>query len=177
MNPDYRVEAIIILLNEECILQRFFSLVPYKNEIVKNLKMTGCCTKSDCMKLSDDSLLGIGLADIEMVNLFRSFLTLYDIKPAKLKEIDSVCQTSEEINAFRELYHLPGVKSTRAMLYYRAGFRSLNKVAHASVQEIAAKTECVIRTEKLNLKVPLTKEIRTHIAVARAFTDSFDAEE
>jgi len=137
----------------------------------------GCRRKSDCMNLSEKSLLDIGLPDAEMAGLFRRFLTMYDIKPAKLKEIDAVCQTPEEASSFRELYHLPGVKSTRAALYYKAGFRSLEMLARSSVEQIVAKTESVIEAENLNLKVPLMKEIRTHIAVARAFTDCFDTAE
>lgn len=176
MNSDYKVEAMDILLNEDCILQRYVPLVPYKHDIIKNLKKLGCYTKSDCMKLSDQSLLDIGLADTEMVVLFRNFLTLYDAKPTKLKEINSVCKTPEEIQSFQELYQLPGVKSTRAILYYKAGLRSLETIARSSVQEIIAKTERVIKSEHLDLKVPLMKEVRTHIAVARAFTDYLDTE-
>ncbi len=122
--------------------------------------------------LSDETLLTIGLENVEMVALFRAFLTLYDINPAKLKEIDSICKSPEEAASFQELYQLPGVKSTRAMLYYKAGLGSLEIIAQSSPQEIIAKTEQVIRKENLDLKVPLMKEIRTHIAVARAFTDS-----
>ena len=177
MNSDYKVEAIAVLLNEDCILQRYYPLIPYKHDIVKNLKRIGCRTKSDCMQLSDDSLSDIGLADAEIAKLFRAFMTLYDIKPAKLKEIDSVCHTPEERNSFMELYQLPGVKITRAALYYKAGFRSLDMIAHSSAQEIIAATESLIKTEHLNLKAPLLKEVRTHIAVAKAFTDSFDSAE
>ena len=176
MNSDYKVEAMAILLNEDCILQRYVPLVPYKHDIIKNLKKLGCHIKSDCMKLSDRALLGIGLTDMEMVILFRNFLTLYDVKPAKLKEINSVCKTSEEIQSFQELYQLPGVKSTRAMLYYKAGLCSLETIAQSSAQDIIAKTEYVIKTEHLDLKVPLMKEVRTHIAVARAFTEHLDTE-
>jgi len=46
---------------------------------------------------------------------------------------------------------LPGVKSTRAMLYYKAGICSLETIAQSSVQEIIAKTEHVIKTEHLML--------------------------
>ncbi len=176
MNSDYKVEAMDILLNEDCVLQRYIPLIPYKYDIIKNLKKLGCHTKSDCMKLSDQSLVSIGLTDMEMVILFRNFLTLYDVKPAKLKEINSICKTPEETQAFQELYQLPGVKSTRAILYYKAGLRSLEMIAQSSVQEIIAKTEYVIKTEHLDLKVPLMKEVRTHIAVARAFTDYLNTE-
>ena len=96
---------------------------------------------------------------------------LYDINLTKLKEITTVCKNDEEMQAFRELYQLPGVKSTRATLYLKAGFRSLADIAVSSPQEIIEKTENVIRQENLGLKAPLLKKVKTHIAVARAFTD------
>jgi len=171
LNTDYKIEAIKVLLNEDCILTKYYPLILYKDILVDNLYKMRCYTKSDCMELSDESLLEAGLADIGMVKLFKAFLTLYDINPTKLKEITAFCKESEEIQSFRELYHLPGVKSTRAMLYYKAGFHSLDDIANSSPQEIIAKTESIIREEKLSLKVPLMKEVKTHIAVARAFTD------
>ena len=170
LNTDYKIEAIKVLLNKDCILTRYYPLIPYKEILVKNLKKMGCDTKSDCMKLSDETLLDAGLANTEMVHLFKAFLVLYDIKPAKLKEIASVCKNDEEIQSFQELYQLPGVKSTRAMLYFKAGFHSLADIALSSPQEIITKTEDVIRKENLSLKVPLLKEVKTHIAVAKAFT-------
>ena len=171
MNTDYKIEAMKGLLNEDCILARYYPLIPYKEKLVDGLHNTGCQTKSDCMGLSDEALLEAGLADIGMVQLFRAFLTLYDINPAKLKEITSFCQEKEEMQTFQELYQLPGVKKTRAMLYFKAGFRSLEDIAKSSPQEIIAKTGNIIREENLSLKVPLIKEVKTHIAVARAFTD------
>jgi len=170
LNTDYKIGAIKILLNEDCILKGYYPLIPYKDILVDNLYKMGCYTKSDCMKLSDESLIEAGLTDVVMVQLFKAFLTLYDINPTKLREITSVCKTPEETESFRELYQLPGVKSTRAMLYYKAGFRSLETIANSSPQEITEKTENIIRKENLNLKVPLMKEIKTHIAVAKAFT-------
>lgn len=174
MNPNYKIEAMKILLDESCILKRYFELIPYKYILLENLKKLGCNRKSDCEMLSNEVLLTVGLKNAERVALFRAFLSLYDINTTKLKEIDSVCETPEEAASFWELYHLPGVKSTRAMLYYKAGFCSLEKIAESSPQEIITKTEQVITEENLDLKVPLMKEIRTHIAVARAFTDILD---
>ena len=87
-----------------------------------------------------------------------------------LREIAAVCKNDEEIQSFHELYQLPGVKSTRAMLYFKAGFRSLGDIALSTPQEIIAKTDDIIRKEDLSLKVPLLKEVKTHIAVAKAFT-------
>lgn len=170
MNTDYRIAAIGILLNRDCTLAKYDALIPHKESLIKNLTGMGCRTKSDCMSLADESLLKAGLPDLEMVKLFRQFLTQYDVKPAKLKEIASVCQNVEEAQAFGELYHLPGVKQIRATLYYRAGFRSLADIAASTPQEIISRTAAVIRKEQLDFIVPLMKEIKTHIAVAKAFT-------
>lgn len=170
-NSDYKINAIRILLNRDCTLQKYYPLIPQKESLIERLKNMGCKTKSDCMKLSDEKLLEAGLSDFEAVRLFRRFLVQYDIKPAKLREIASCAQSDREITAFKDLYQLPGVKSTRAMLYYKAGFRSLRDIARSSPQEIIEKTALAIRKEKLSCIVPLMKEVKTHIAVAKAFTD------
>lgn len=172
MNPDYRTEAITYLLKEDCILARFYPLITYKTRLVENLLKMHCYRKSECAALGDEALLGAGLPDVETVQLFRAFLALYDIKPAKLREIPSVCSGEEELRAFRELYHLPGVKATRAALYCKAGLCTLADIALSSPEEIIAETARVIKEENLPLKVPLMKETKTHIAVARAFTDT-----
>ena len=131
MNTNYKIEAIIILLKEDCILTGYYPLIQYKESLVCNLKKLGCITKSEM--LSDEELQQAGLPDIGLVNLFRRFLTMYDINPSKLKEIGKLDISPEEAEGYLELYHLPGVKSTRASLYYKAGFRSLEDIACSSV--------------------------------------------
>lgn len=64
--------------------------------------------------------------------------------------------------------------SIRASLYFKAGFKALEDIAGSSVEEILEKTTKVIKEENLNLKVPLVKEVKTHIAVARVFTNNFE---
>ena len=172
LNTDYRIEKMKDLLNEDCILERYYPLIPYKNTLVDNLSKMGCLRKTDCMDLSVEVLLEAGLPDGDMVNLFRAFLRVYDIKPAKMKEIATVCTTPEEAKAFRELYHLPGVKSTRATLYYKAGYGTLKDIASSTPEEIISRTDSIIKKENLSLKTPLMKEVRTHIAVAKAFSDN-----
>ena len=174
VNTDYQIEAIQELLNEDCILTRYYPLIPYKLLLIKYFKAMGCRVKSDCLKLSDEALMSAGLPNIEEVNLFRGFLTMYDVNPRKFKEIDSVSRTPEEVEAFKQIYHLPGVKSTRANLYYKSGFTSLDAIASSTPEEIRKRTEELIEKEKLNLKVPLMKEIKTHIAVAKAFINQLN---
>lgn len=170
MEINYRIDAINVLLNEDCILTRYYPLIPYKEMLTEYLIQIGCPMKNDCMALSNEALLLSGLPDVNTANLFRRFLALYDVNPQKFKDIESICQTSEETDAFRELYMLPGVRAKRAMLYYKSGYQTLKAIASSSAEDIISKTEEVIKEERLDLKVPLVKEVKTHIAVAKAFT-------
>ena len=152
---------------------RYYPLIPYKNILIEDFKAMGCKVKSDCLELSDEALLDAGLPTIEMANLFRRFLMMYEVNPKKLREIDIVSKTTEEAEAFKQLYHLPGVKSTRATIYCKAGFTSLDAITCSSPEEIMKKTGELIQKENLNLKISSMKEIKTHIAVAKAFTSRF----
>lgn len=168
---NYKIEAIDILLNEECILQRFYPLVQYKRILILNFLNNGYLSKEDCLALSDETLIHMGLPGADMVSLFRSFLNMYDVKENKMREIEKVAENEEERILFQQLYLLPGVKAVRARLYASAGYTDLFKIAVASFQQIIADTERVIMQNRLNLKVPLLKEVRTHIAVAKVLTE------
>lgn len=168
---DYSIGAMDVLLQADCILPGYVPLVRYKEKLLENLRRQGIRSKSACMTLSDEALLAAGLPDEETVRLFRRFLVMYDVKAGKLKEIDSVAADEAEAAVFRALYLLPGVKAVRAGLYRRAGYDCLRKIAAASPEEILRATAEVIRRECLVLKAPLPKEIRTHIAVAKALVD------
>lgn len=170
VNTDYRIEAIGLLLREECVLQGYWPLIPSRDTLVRELLRMGCRRKSDAQALPDEALLQAGLAE-ETLGLFRKFLALYDIRPQKMREIPAVSRTPEEEAAFRELYLLPGVKSTRARLYLRAGFGTLQAVAETTADVLTAACRELISREELKEKPPLPKEALTHIVVARAFTD------
>ncbi|MBE6935675.1 MAG: hypothetical protein E7458_04145 [Ruminococcaceae bacterium] len=167
---DYRIEAISVLLREDCITARYFPLIPYKESLLHNLLQNQHFTKSDCLALSEDTLLEMGLPSLELAGLFHSFLVMYDAKPGKFKEIGTAAANEAEAASFRELYLLPGVKAVRAKLYYDAGYQTLESIASALPEEIIAYTSDVIRQKGLPWKAPLPKEVRTHIAVAKAFT-------
>jgi len=120
---NYKIEAINVLLNKECILERYYPLIPFKDEIV---------------------------------NL--------------LKEIDKLDLSEEERKSFQELYLLPGVKETRARLYYLSGLRTLNDIANKTTKEIIKLSLKAINKMNLISKAPLEKEVNTHITVARLLT-------
>ena len=169
VNTDYRIEALGILLSEDCLSERYYPLVERKEALICGLTALGCRVKSDITRVPDETLQSLGLADAGMVALFRKFLTIDDAKPAKLREIEKLAVTPAERAAFAQLYLLPGVKQTRADLYCRAGYRSLASIAQTTVTEVLARTAKVIADENLTYIVPLPKEVRTHIAVAKAF--------
>lgn len=167
---NYRIEAMNVLLKEDCILQRYYPLLPYKELLMKGLRNMHCVSKADCMQLPDEALMKIGLPDNEMVNLFRCFLVMYDAKEAKFREIETIAEDGAQAETFRQLYLLPGVKAVRARLYDDAGYKSLSRIAAASPEQIIRDTSNVILQKGLAMKAPLPKEVRTHIAVAKALT-------
>lgn len=169
MNTDYSIHALEILLDEACLGERYYPLIPYKNALIAGLQAFRCQTKNDAAALTDADLAAIGLTDPGCIALFRRFLTLYDPNPQKFREIKKVTADPELQQAYTELYHLPGVKQTRASLYYQAGYRSLADFVDTTAEEVQFRTAQAISEYSLPYIVPLPKEIRTHIAVAKAF--------
>ena len=169
ISTNYRIEALDILLDRECLPERYYPLIEYKHELVSGLLKSGCKRKNDIQNLSDEQLIDLGLNDGRLINMFRRFLGIYDPNPQKFKEIDKVAVNDDEKASYSELYCLPGVKAIRASLYYLSGYRSLNDFTSSTVDEVIGKTGLAIKKNKLSCIVPLPKEIRTHIAVSKAF--------
>ncbi len=169
IDTDYKITALGILLDESCLSERYYPLIAPKDALIAGLSTLGCQRKSEAEKLTDADFLKIGLADTGLVRLFRRFLTIYDPSPQKFREIPKVTSDPNEEKAFYELYALPGVKAVRASLYFASGYRSLKDFAEADVGEILGKTAETIAAEGLSCITPLPKEVRTHIAVAKAF--------
>lgn len=173
IDTNYGIEAFEFLLDKECLSKRYYPLIPLKSELVSQSEKLGYKTKNDIAKLSDCEFAVFGLQSEEKIRLMRNFLKLYDPNPQKFKEIEKLDIGEEERFAFRELYCLPGVKYTRASLYYYSGYKSLKDIADADMKEILEKTASAISEYKLSCIVPLPKEVRTHIAVAKAFTGEY----
>ena len=166
---DYPVEALNILLEEACLPASYAPLIKYRQTLLSDLPRLGCKRKSDAERLPDAAFEALGMKDTE-IRLLRRFFALYDAKKQKLRELEKLTAAPEVQAAYRELYLLPGVKEIRADLYYRSGFPSLKAIAEATVEEVLEKTAQTIEDHGLSCIVPLPKEVRTHIAVAKAFT-------
>lgn len=171
MNINYKIEAMNILLKKDCILERYYPLIIKKDDLIKYLLSIKCYTKEECLSLKDDKLIKSPLANFSNINLFKKFLKMYDINNSKLSTIKRLTLSDKEIISYKQLYLLPGVKETRAWLYYGSGFKNLNDIAKSSSDEIIARTNLFIKKMDLDIKSPLVKEAKTHIAVAKVFTE------
>ena len=169
MDSNYKIEALAILLDRECLSERYYSLIEYKETLLSGLRDRGVETKNEAEALPDEAFVQMGMEDEEQIRLLRRFFTIYDANPRKFREIDRVTDDPEARKVFRELYFLPGVKYIRANLYDLSGYRTLRDIAASTPEEILARTKRTIEEMKLACIVPLPREVRTHIAVARAF--------
>lgn len=166
---NYKIDAIKVLLNKDCILERYYPLIPFKEELLKRFKKENIFTKEDAF--NSDSVLVDIFKSASLVNLFKLFLNMYEVNKSKLREIDKLSLTDEERKSFLELYLLPGVKETRARLYFLSSLISLREISKTTPLEIINLTKATINKNKLECKPPLLKEASTHVAVAKLFTD------
>lgn len=67
-----------------------------------------------------------------------------------------------------DLMRLPGVRATRAGLYFRSGFTGLASFAAVTGEDLLAQTALTRERLGLDAAVPLPKEVRTQLAAARA---------
>lgn len=170
INTNYNIDALEFLLNKDCLSERYYPLIQFKQEIITKAKKLGYKTKDDIAKLSDADFIKLGIKDETTIKLLRRFLIIYDPNPQKFKEIEKLNLKLDEKIAYKELYYLPGVKQIRASLYFLSGYKTLKDIANSNVNEIIKRTESTISMYKLSCIVPLEKEVRTHIAVAKVFT-------
>src|SRR5574344_1154350 len=122
-SSNYKICGLKILLNENCLLSRYYPLIEIRDVLLQKLAQAGCATRDDCLNLSDAQLMLAGLTDNDSVTLFKRFLHLYDYKGKGIKDIPNANnKAADEIISLLDLMRLPGVKYTRAQLYYLCGF-------------------------------------------------------
>lgn len=167
-NTDYGIEALKILLDRDCLTERYYPLIKYKDSLMSLYLKSECRTKSDAEKLCDGKYYEIGL-DSEEICLLHRFFGLYDPAPQKFKEIIKLAADENERSAFYELYMLPGVRYVRAKLYYDSGYKTLSDIACTTAEKIVKNTAKTVQNRKTPCAVPFLKEAATHVAVAKAF--------
>ena len=168
---NYNIEGFAVLLNEDCISERYYPLIPYRDSITCNLAACGCRTKADCQALTDAEVVRCGLPE-GLTALFRRFLCLYDCKGKGIKDIPNAEKRSiDEICSLAELMRLPGVKAIRAELYLQCGYKSLIDIAKTDATTMRGRIAECIASKGLSSSLPQPKELRTQIAVAKVLTD------
>lgn len=170
IDTNYRIENLRLLLNEDCLAERYYPLIAYKEKLIAECQSQNVKTKNEFAECSDEKLREMGL-DEGTIRLLRKFLTIYEPNEQKFKEIEKITTDEAERKAFYELYHLPGVKQVRATLYYRSGYRTLKELAVSTEEEVLARTKKTIEEQNLSCIVPLPKEVRTHIVIANVFCE------
>lgn len=170
IDTNYRIGALEYLLDKDCLPEKYYPLIPLKHNLILRSRGMGYQIKNDLEALSDAELASFGLSEGSLIGLFRRFLKLYDPNPQKFREIEKFDLSEKEKLAYRELYYLPGVRQTRASLYYLSGYKTLSDIADADPGDVLEKTALTISALRLSCIVPLPKEVRTHVAVAKAFT-------
>jgi len=72
-----------------------------------------------------------------------------------------------------QLMRLPGVKDTRASLYYDAGLKSISSFRESSYDEICEKISMYLTKTGSDKSMPLKKELLTQIAVSKILPVAF----
>lgn len=182
---NYKLIDMIDGLELDSVISRFYPLIENKEKLLSLFKKNNMIYKNDVnleMLSSDFSQTTL--------NLLFLYLHLYDYKKRSIREFEENDQMllsslsykstydilSDErediselvrIKQLANLMRLPGVKYIRANLYYLTGFkdfRSFFKYNPQTIQEIIS--DYIIKNNR-NEHVPLLKEIKTHVAVAR----------
>lgn len=123
------------------------------------------------------------LKDVDCVNArFREGLALGGVKTSQdylllctrrtWKELSQDFNGTEEdaqkLFCICDLMRLPGVKSTRASLYYDCGCRTLKDFSRQNREELQQYMARYIEENQMKRSVPFPKELDTQIAVAKA---------
>ena len=123
------------------------------------------------------------LKDVDCVNArFREGLALGGVKTSQdylllctrrtWKELSQDFNGAEEdaqkLFCICDLMRLPGVKSTRASLYYDCGCRTLKDFSRQNREELQRYMAQYIEENQIKRSVPFPKELDTQIAAAKA---------
>ena len=104
---------------------------------------------------------------IVTAKLLAGLMHIYDINPAKLKDIRQY-EGTERHEPLKNLLRLPGVRLLRAELYLNSGV-SLEVLASGTTEEIQSMVASYIAREGRSEIVPLTKEVNCHREAAKLF--------
>lgn len=88
-----KITELVILLNENTVLKRFYPLIPICDKLIKQLLTLDITDKYVYFERMEASAIDLSIEshiEIEALKLLELFLHLYDFKNRKLCEIESV---------------------------------------------------------------------------------------
>lgn len=162
MNDNYYMNDMINSLKRDSVMERYYPLIDYKEELNLILNKAGAIRKEQvsdmvirdiCMQLGSD-----------VSKLFARFIHAYDFNKSKLREIKSYVGT-KEYDTLAGLLRLPGVRILRAELYLNSGV-TLEVLAEKSTDDVRNMVHDYIQSENRLEIVPQPKEVNCHREVA-----------
>ena len=162
MNDNYYMDDLIASLERDIVMERYYPLIPYKEELTAILNKDGVVRKD---QVSDAVIEDIRIKLGEAVSgLFARFIHIYDFHESKLREIKDYVGR-KEYNDLSDLLRLPGVRLLRAKLYFHSGV-TLEALAEKSTEDIRDMVRDYIQRENRSEIVPQPKEVNCHRATA-----------
>ncbi len=163
MNDNYYMDDLINSLEKDIVMERYFPLIPYKEELTNIMNKAGAVRK--------DQISDAVIEDIRMMlgddisRLFARFIHIYDFNKSKLREIKG-CLGTKDYDSLSALLRLPGVRCLRAELYFGSGV-TLEVLAEKSTEDIRNMVGDYIKRENRSEIIPQPKEVNCHRAVAK----------
>ena len=163
MNDNYFTEDLIASLERDVVMERYYPLIDYKEELIAILNKNAVVRKN---QISDEVIEDIRTMLGETVsNLFARFIHIYDFKESKLREIKDYLGKME-YDDLAGLLRLPGVRLLRAALYCNSGV-TLEVLAEKSTEDIRDMVHDYIQRQNRTEIVPQPKEVNCHREVAK----------
>ncbi len=163
MNDNYFVDDLIASLKKDVVMERYYPLIAYKEELATIMKRNDVVRKS---QVTEDVVEDIKKALGEDVSRsFARFIHIYDFNIKKLSDIKDYAGM-KEYDDLAALLRLPGVRALRAKLYYDSGV-TLEKLAEESTENIRTMVNDYIQRNNREEIVPQPKEVNCHREVAK----------
>ena len=163
MNDNYYINDLITSIKRDVVLERYYPLINYKEELTVFLNKVGVIRKNEVSEavIKDiEKVLGEDIACI-----FARFIHIYDFNKSKLNDIKDYLGT-KEYDSLAELLRLPGVRLLRAKLYYKSGV-TLEVLSKKSTDDIRNMVSDYIKRENREEIIPQPKEVNCHREVAK----------
>ena len=163
MNDNYYINDLINSLSKDVVMERYYPLINYKDELAKILSDAKVVRKNEVTDVVIDDISRTLGEDIS--RMFTRFIHIYDFNKSKLKDIKNYIG-SKEYDSLEGLLRLPGVRLLRAELYFHSDV-TLYVLASKSTEEIRNMVCDYIKHNNRQEIVPQPKEVNCHREVAK----------